>query len=175
MTIIKLTTTQETVLKAAAERSDGTINPLPKNLKGGAALKVITALEKKGMIYDAKITPPYATWLITEDGYRAIGQEPPKPEPEGTPELEEEPTAKTKSVRKTRTGTKQATVIEMLKRPEGATIEQIAQTTNWQQHTIRGFFAGTLKKKLGLELTRNKTQISDSNQASSITTYHLAG
>lgn len=45
-----------------------------------------------------------------------------------------------------RTGTKQAKVIEMLRRPEGATVAQIAEATGWQTHTVRGFFAG-LKKK----------------------------
>ena len=45
-----------------------------------------------------------------------------------------------------RTGTKQAEVLEMLSRPEGATVAQIAEATGWQTHTVRGFFAG-LKKK----------------------------
>jgi hypothetical protein len=49
-----------------------------------------------------------------------------------------------------RTGTKQALMIEMLKRPEGATVEQIAEATGWQKHTIRGAISGALKKKLGL-------------------------
>ena len=55
-----------------------------------------------------------------------------------------------------RAGTKQAKLIELLKRPEGATVEQIADATGWQQHTIRGAIAGALKKKLGLtvEATR---------------------
>jgi hypothetical protein len=190
MTKIKITPTQETVLNAAAQRKDGSIQPMPKNLKGGSALKVINALEKKGMIYDAAITPPYKTWLISDDGYRAIGQEPPAPETK-----EEKPAAsfekeiteaeqalgiapaadKPKTTTKLRQGTKQAKVIEMLQRPEGATITQIAEATEWQKHTIRGFFAGTIKKKLGLELTRNKTPIPGSEQNRSQTTYHLAG
>ena len=41
-------------------------------------------------------------------------------------------------------------MIEMLKRPEGATVEQIAAATGWQHHTIRGAISGALKKKLGL-------------------------
>ena len=49
-----------------------------------------------------------------------------------------------------RAGTKQAKMIEMLKRPEGATVEQIAEATGWQKHTIRGAISGALKKKLGL-------------------------
>jgi predicted ArsR family transcriptional regulator len=57
-----------------------------------------------------------------------------------------------------RTGTKQALMIEMLKRPEGATVEQIAAATGWQHHTIRGAISGALKKKLGftVEATRSR-------------------
>src|SRR3984893_19228235 len=47
---------------------------------------------------------------------------------------------------------KQAAVIAMLQRPEGATVEEIASAMSWQRHTVRGLFSGTLKKKLGLTL-----------------------
>jgi hypothetical protein len=57
-----------------------------------------------------------------------------------------------------RAGTKQAQMIEMLKRPEGATVEQIAQATGWQHHTIRGAISGALKKKLGLTIEATRTR-----------------
>jgi hypothetical protein len=41
----------------------------------------------------------------------------------------------------------------MLKRPAGATVEQIIKATDWRPHTVRGFFAGALKKRLGIEIT----------------------
>jgi len=44
----------------------------------------------------------------------------------------------------------------MLKRVEGATIEQICQATGWQPHTVRGAMAGALKKKLGLDIQSTK-------------------
>jgi len=77
-----------------------------------------------------------------------------------------------------RAGTKQALMIELLKRLEGATVEQIATATGWQHHTIRGAISGALKKKLGLtvESTRirevgpNKTGAKGSN-----TVYRIAG
>ena len=47
---------------------------------------------------------------------------------------------------------KQDAVIAMLRRPEGATVEEVASATGWQRHTVRGVFSGTLKKKLGLTL-----------------------
>jgi Protein of unknown function (DUF3489) len=51
---------------------------------------------------------------------------------------------------------KQGAVIAMLRRPEGATVEEVAPATGWQRHTVRGVFSGTLKKKLGLALTSAK-------------------
>ena len=42
------------------------------------------------------------------------------------------------------------------RRPEGATIEEMMQATDWQQHGVRGFLAGTVKKKLGFSLTSSK-------------------
>ena len=47
---------------------------------------------------------------------------------------------------------KQAEVMAMLRRPEGATVEEVASAMAWQRHTVRGLFSGTLKKKLGLTL-----------------------
>jgi hypothetical protein len=45
---------------------------------------------------------------------------------------------------------KQGEVIAMLRRPEGATVDEVASAMGWQRHTVRGLFSGTLKKKLGL-------------------------
>ncbi|MFC3003983.1 DUF3489 domain-containing protein [Falsiroseomonas tokyonensis] len=53
--------------------------------------------------------------------------------------------------RKPREGTKQEQVLAMLRRPEGATVAQIAEATGWAAHTVRGFFAG-LKKRQGIEV-----------------------
>jgi hypothetical protein len=45
---------------------------------------------------------------------------------------------------------KQAAVIAMLRRPEGATVDEVRAATGWQPHTVRGLFSGALRKKLGL-------------------------
>jgi hypothetical protein len=47
---------------------------------------------------------------------------------------------------------KQEAVITMLRRPEGAMVDDAVSATGWQRHTVRGVYSGTLKKKLGLTL-----------------------
>ena len=88
------------------------------------------------------------TLVATDAGLAAIGIEP-------NTSAALEPAPKTRTPRE---GTKQATLIAMLRAPDGATIEEIMAATGWQSHTVRGAMAGALKKKLGLEVTSEKVE-----------------
>ena len=56
-----------------------------------------------------------------------------------------------------RANTKQAKVVALLSRSSGTTITTVMQVTGWQAHSVRGFFAGVVRRKLGLKLTSDKT------------------
>jgi hypothetical protein len=60
-----------------------------------------------------------------------------------------------------RTTSKQAEVIDMLSSSQGTTIPAIVTVTGWQQHSVRGFFAGVVRKKLGLTLASEKKEGAD--------------
>ena len=166
----KLSDTQSVILSAAAQRTDRFALPLPKSLKGGAAHKVVNALIDKGLLKEVKahrrLNDPVwrktddgrlITLVITDAGLAAIGIEPDEPK-EPASEAPASPQPAAPKERKPREGTKQQQMIDLLRRPKGATLAEIVEATGWQQHTIRGAMAGALKKKLGLTITSEKDE-----------------
>jgi hypothetical protein len=166
-TRITLSNTQYEILEQAIDHSDGQIHWFPDNVKGGARQKVIQGLFNKALITgDGK-----NNWFVAAEGYVALGRDLPAPATtHPDPEVEAAVSAaeanwaqeKQEAAKpRTRQNSKQATVIQMLQRPEGATISQIIAATQWQAHTIRGTFAGAFKKKLGLNLASEKPEGSE--------------
>ena len=167
----KLTDTQRVILSAASQRTDRLALPLPKSLKGGAAHKVVNALIEKGLLKEVKanrkLNDPVwreigegrsVTLVVTDAGLAAIGIEPETPkEPAAETLVTPQPAGPEKP--KLREGTKQALMIDLLRRPMGATIGEIVQATGWQSHTVRGAMAGALKRKLGLTVNSEKDEV----------------
>ena len=146
---IQLTPTQQAILSHAHQHTEGKIAWFPENIKGGARQKVIDGLFKRALItYDGK------DWFVAAEGYEALGV--PRKGPVSAQAIDEVIEAATATKPRTRDNSKQAQVIAMLKRPEGATIDQICEATGWQPHTVRGAMAGALKKKLGLDIQSSK-------------------
>lgn len=58
----------------------------------------------------------------------------------------------------TRAATKQAACVALLERAQGATVAELQRATGWKPHSVRGFLAGTVKKKLGLNIASTKEE-----------------
>jgi hypothetical protein len=177
----KISDTQAIILSAAAQREDRIALPLPDSLRGGGAAKVVGAMLSKGFLeeVDADMRKGEPVWretgdghgvtlVATEAGLAAIGIEPEEantapasatdaPTEEPAPDAPNKPEGAPKT-RTPREGTKQATLIAMLRAPEGATLDEIVAATGWLPHTARGAMSGALKKKLGLEVTSEKVE-----------------
>ncbi len=123
-------------------------------VRGGARKNIIASLLARALV---AVDNDY--YRLTDAGYAAVGRKRQAPEPV-MPEVDGDAVVAApeaaKPIPRTRENSKQAKVIQMLRRPEGATIPQIMAVTSWQAHSARGFFAGTIKKKLGLAITSAK-------------------
>ena len=171
----KLTETQTIILSAGAQRPDNIALPLPKGLAGAAAKMAVSKMIEHGWLQevDANLRRneplwretgdgPGTTLVVTDAGLLAIGIEPVvvktvvaiRKHAAETPA----PMVATAAQRKQRAGTKQGMLIEMLRRPEGASIAEIVVATGWMGHSARGAISGVLKKKLALPVTAEKIE-----------------
>jgi hypothetical protein len=169
---IALSENQSAILMRAIAHPQGKLDWFPDTIKGGARQKVIESLFKRGLVIGHG-----GDWIVTAEAYDALGRPRPDAPTTGkatTPAEENAAKPARKNARKaatpkpdaaatgdaprTRENSKQAQVIAMLRRPEGATIQQICDATQWQAHTVRGTFAGAFKKKLKLTITSDKAE-----------------
>ena len=167
--------TQSLILSRAATRPGNLALPLPEGLVGAAAKMVVGKMIARGWLEEVEANlrrgePMWretgdghgTTLIATEAGLEAIGIEPlvasavasaRKAKAKAEPAPYDTDTAKPVAIR---AGTKQAQIIALLQRPEGASIAEIVEATSWQPHTARGMISGALKKKLGLPVTSEK-------------------
>jgi hypothetical protein len=147
----KLTDTQTAILKAAAGRPDGNIEPLPPTLRGGARAKVIEGLLARGLAADAN-----GHILLTDAGYAVIGKRRPVPKGIRRMDASDALTKRETTAPTIRPGTKLAAMVEAMRSPGGATIAQMMASTGWQAHTVRGAISGMVRKRLGYEVVTEK-------------------
>mgnify|MGYP001210565869 CR=1 FL=1 len=137
MTRIQLSDTQAVILSAACARDDAMVFPITAKLKGGAVGNVCKSLLKHGLIEEVAATDLNTVWRHDEErgpitlratplAYSTLGI---TDEQDETPPVET-PTAPVQR----RKGTKQETLIEMLRAEGGATIDEIVEATGWQAH-----------------------------------------
>ena len=180
-TSTKPSDTQLVILSAAAKRADHSLLPFPQSLtvKGAALDKVIETLCKRRLAEEKRTIDGAAEWRRDEDG-RAVGlfittngllalsvddSEKSGFQQAAASMSRQRKTAAALPRRKARkaslTGskrraasaqTKQDLVIQMLRRQSGVRIEDIIAKTNWQPHSVRGFFSALVRKKLKLPL-----------------------
>ena len=163
-----LTKTQNLILTTGAQRADNVAMPLPEGLHGAAATKVVAMMIDRGWLeeVDADLRKGDPLWretgdghgttlVVTDAGLLAVGIEPVvvKTMAAVRQHAAAAPAPKTPTMR---AGTKQAQIIALLQRPEGASIKEIVAVTGWLPHSIRGLISGALKKKLGLPVTSEK-------------------
>ena len=180
----KLTETQSIILSAGAQRPENIALPLPKGLAGAAAKMAVTKMIERGWLEEVEANLVHGeplwretcdgrgtTLIATDAGLVAIGVKPvvettmtnlrkAKLElvagPKEAPETSADPAApKPVAIR---AGTKQAQIIALLQRPEGASLNEIVEATGWAQHSARGMISGGLKKKLAFEVATSSDE-----------------
>lgn len=167
-----LTKTQSLILTRGAQRADNIAMPLPEGLYGAAAKMSVSNMIARGWLeeVDADMRKGEPLWretgdghgttlVVTDAGMLAVGIEPVVVKTMAAVRNRTAEKASSKSPTLTptpRSGTKQAEVIALLQRSEGASIAEIVEMTGWAPHSARGMISGALGKKLGLVVTSAK-------------------
>ena len=146
----QLTEAQRTVLTAATEDTAGLV------VEGGVDRRVVSALIKRGLCISIPKADGPSRLVVTEAGKAALSAEPGPTEPseKNTPP---EPALEPNAAAKTTPSGKLGALVALLRRPQGASLSELVEATGWQTHSVRGAMSGSLKKKLGLNITSEKT------------------
>src|SRR5271165_471646 len=178
---IKLTDTQLVMLSAAAQREDRCI-VAPPSLKGAAAQKIATKLVAAGLAKETKAKPGAHVWRrddatgqayalkVTAAGLMAIAVEAaeaaveisPPPTGEGPTNIMDHEAARivagSMAIAMPREGSKLAAVVDLLRREDGATVEQLAAAMGWLPHTTRAALTGLRKRGFAIDRRKAKDE-----------------
>jgi Protein of unknown function (DUF3489) len=147
-----------TDVAAAAEdapvAATATVGPATTETRVGAKQQLLAACQAAEHWLQAELDRPGETQ--PDEILRVLRAAIERAEGERKPRQPRRPGQPRQSRQGPRESSKEAMLIEMLRRPEGATIAQIMAATGWQAHTCRGALAGALKKKRGLTVTSEK-------------------
>jgi hypothetical protein len=151
----KLSDLQLILLTTASQRADGNLLPAPDSINGaGCRLKKsLAGLLKRSLVSEGEVKLAQQGWReegdvrfglsITDQGREAIGDVPKAVAPsEDAQQGEAQPLA---------AQTKKAAVIELLKREQGATLQELVEATGWLPHTTRAALTGLRKRGMEIE------------------------
>ena len=140
----KLTPTQKKILTAASARRGGAILPLPDDIKlrGGALKTTLASLVKRGFVIErGKDKKP----IVTKAGRAAVGADADKA---ATGDRSRRNDRVSRGA--IRPGTKQAHLLTLLSRPDGAAMSEMTKATGWQSHSVRAAITGLRKRGIAV-------------------------
>ncbi len=144
--IIQLTENQRAILEEASNTKCNDVRELAalKRLAPPIRENIIKGMLKRGLLEIRHDEDGGKPTLVSDMGYAAIGKAAAEESPKHSEPVQKQ--------------SKQGIMIELLKRDEGATLQQLVAATGWQKHSVHGAMAGVLKKKLGLVIESGKNR-----------------
>jgi hypothetical protein len=157
-----LNDTQLIILSSASQREDG-LAVLPESLTASAAKAAVTRLLGLGFLKEVRVKRDQPIWRndeedkplglkITKAGSAAIGVSDEGPgEPKGRRKPKQQASEETTASREPRPGSKQAQIIALMRRKNGATLDDMVEATEWLPHTTRAALTGLRKRDYAIE------------------------
>ncbi|CBJ49611.1 DUF3489 domain-containing protein [Ralstonia solanacearum] len=143
-----LTPAQRAILTRAIKDSNGRLDWFPETVKGGARLFALNGLANRTLIAKSG-----TDWLVTPAGYRVFEMLELDTSQAAALASGAEPfRAITRKPQRMREDTKLAHIVELMRRPGGATMQEMCEATGWQPNTVIATVCGPLKKQHGFKI-----------------------